>query len=106
MWKKRICRKTVSFVAKFTLNEKNCSGFINNLSKNGLLMRTSNMIDIKALASGEIFDLQFKPPSGETLYLNCKVKWLHKTPPFGLTNNVGIEIIDPPPAYQEFMKTL
>ncbi len=106
MGKKRICRKTVSFVAKFTLNGKNCSGFINNLSKNGLLMRTSNMMDIKALTSGKIFDLQFKLLSGETLCLNCKVKWLHKTPPLGLTNSFGMEIIDPPPAYQEFLKTM
>lgn len=106
MGERRLYRKTVSFVAEFTLNGKNRSGFINNLSKNGLLMKASAMIDLKALTSGEIFDLQFKPPSGEILRLNCKVKWLHKNPPLGLTNSFGIEIIDPPPAYQEFLKTL
>jgi hypothetical protein len=42
--------------------------------------------------------------SGETLNLNCEVKWLHtyKTSPHDLTNGMGIEIIDTPQEYRDF----
>ncbi len=46
-------------------------------------------------------ELVFTPSSGEVLSLKCTAKWYHETPPEGLTNSIGMEIIDAPPEYQE-----
>ena len=99
-------RKTVSFKAKLTSGGKNCNGFINNLSKDGMFMTTHPMMSAKSFVDGKILELKFKPFLGESLNLNCRIKWSCKTPPLGLTDCIGIEIIDPSPKYMEFLKTL
>jgi hypothetical protein len=60
----------------------------------------------KDLASGKTYELKLHRPLGEEISLQCKVKWSHKTPPLGRTNSIGMEIIDPPLAYEAFFKTL
>jgi hypothetical protein len=88
------------------------SGFIANLSEYGVgvytyVENTSTETAVNC-NTGEIFTMKFQIPSGETLCLNCKVKWLHvhKTSTHGLINSMGLEIIDPPLTYKEFSKTL
>lgn len=106
MDKRRSQRKNVSFKAKLTSGGKNCSGFINNLSKDGMFMITLPMMSPKTFVDGKILELKFKPFLGENLNLNCRIKWSCKTPPLGRTDCIGIEIIDPPLKYIEFLRTL
>ena len=86
------------------------SGFIANFSESGVgvYVETTSPETPVHCNPGKIFTLKFQIPSGETICLNCKVKWLHqhKTPNHCLTNSMGMEIIDPPPKYREFSKTL
>lgn len=104
--KRHSCRKKVSLGAKLSSNGKSSAGFINNLSKNGVFVRTTSMVSNTNFNHGKVFDLKFQTFSGKTLSLQCKVQWSCKTPPLGLTDCVGMEIIDPPLEYSEFLKTL
>ena len=81
-------------------------GYLENLSEEGIYMISvpaNPMIDFQP---GTTFDLKFQLSSGQKLNLHCKVKWSFKTPPHGLTNSMGLEIIDPPEEYKELLKTL
>lgn len=51
-------------------------------------------------------DLKFHPIPGETLNVPCKIKWSYKTPPYGLTNSLVVEIVNHIPGYKDFYKTL
>jgi hypothetical protein len=52
---------------------------------------TENTIDF---APGAILQIKFQFLSEETLNIRCKLKWSCKTPPHGLTQKMGMEIID------------
>ncbi len=84
--------------------------FIANLSEKGIGLYvgtapTETAIDFAPRTKLEI---KFQTPSGEILNLHCELKWLHtyNNPPHGITNSMGMEIIDTPPKYIEFFKTL
>ncbi len=98
MERRRSKRIFASFNTELTSGGKSYTGIIENLSENGVgvymeTAPTKNTIDC---TPGTTLQLKFQPISGETLYLHCKVKWSHKTPPHGLTNSIGMEIIEPP----------
>jgi hypothetical protein len=81
--------------------------FIENISENGIHMITTPSSAHEKYTHGTDIDLKFHFSSGETLNLHCKVRWAHlKIPPDGLTDSIGMEIIDPPLKYIEFVKAL
>lgn len=84
------------------------AGFIGNLSELGLYVETAPTKTSLDLVPGTTLDLEFQHPSGEALILHCKVHWLQTrgTHLHGLTNNIGMKIIDPPLKYKEFFKSL
>ena len=55
---------------------------------------------------GTEIDLRLKLSKGETMTLNCNVKWAYENSPEDMTKSVGLEIIDPPREYITFIKTL
>ena len=91
----------------------NYTGFIKNASEEGLSYETYSFAStLKKLSTKKKIDLMLKMPSGETLNLNCEIKWssLLASPwPLPLnysTFNMGMKIIDPPLKYREYVKTL
>ncbi len=73
-----------------------CEGVIENLSEAGIYVITAPTKTEIDFAPGTILEVKFQFLSGETLNLHCEVKWSYKTPPHGLTNRIGMKIIDPP----------
>ncbi|MHA2219579.1 MAG: hypothetical protein ACXACY_27040, partial [Candidatus Hodarchaeales archaeon] len=51
-------------------------------------------------------ELKIHISSGDTIKLNCIRKWSSSISPQGLTKEIGLEIIDPPKQYKEFLSTL
>ncbi len=72
-----------------------CEGVIENLSETGIYVITAPTKSEIDFAPGTILEVKFQFLSGETLNLHCEVKWSYKTPPHGLTNRIGMKIIDP-----------
>ena len=98
-------RITVDLNAERISCTKNCSVFIENLSESGIYMITAPAKNNEYVPGTEI-DLKLKLSKGETIHLNCNVKWVYENSPEDLTNSVGLEIDDPPQEYIEFLKTL
>lgn len=98
-------RITVDLNAERISCTKNCSVFIENLSESGIHMITAPAKKNDYVPGTEI-DLRLKLSKGETMTLNCNVKWAYENSPEDMTRSVGLEIIDPPREYIEFIKTL
>ena len=123
-------KKIVSFKVELISGSSSLAGFIENLSGDGIYMKTSPAKAAVDFTPGKIFEVKFQPLFGETLCntrvckyhntcivkfqplfeealrLQCKIKWSYKTPPHGLTNSIGMEVIHPHPTYGEFLKKL
>lgn len=105
MERRRSKRKVLRLKAERISGNQRHAVFIENLSENGIHIITPSKTAID-IDPGTPLELKFQFLSGKIMNLHCNVKWSHKIPPNGLTRSVGIEIIDPPPKYKEFLKTL
>ncbi len=88
---------------------KNYRGIIPNLSDDGIgvIVETSPTDDSLNFPPDAMVQLNFKPRD-EMISLNCEIRWLqvYKNPPHGLTNLIGMKIIDPPENYKKLLETL
>ncbi len=105
MERRRSRRITVNLKAERISCTENCSVFIENLSKSGISMITVAKNKNHYVPGSEI-DLELELSNGETISLNCNVKWAYENSPDDLSNNVGLEIVDPPKDYVEFINAL
>lgn len=97
----RSTRIPVHFEAELSSRDKSYFGIIENFSEEGICMTTEPSQPAINFAPESPLELVFTPPSGEVLSLKCTARWYHKTPTEGLTNSIGMEIVDSPPEYQE-----
>jgi hypothetical protein len=98
-------RVTVNLKAERITCTENCSVFIENLSETGIYMITAPPNSNDYIPGSEI-DLELELNNGKVISLFCHVKWAIDNSPEYLTNSVGLEIIDPPREYKEFVRTL
>jgi len=107
MEKRRSKRFRVHLKAERISGNEKYGVFIENISEYGIHIITTSTEKHKSYTPGTNIDLKFQLFTGETLNLQCKVKWAHsKVPPDGLTDSIGLEIIDPPEKYLELVKKL
>jgi len=107
MEKRRSKRIKVNLKAERISGDEKYGVFIENISEQGIYMITTHSKAHNKYTPGTDIDLRFQLSSGKTINLHCKVIWAHsKIPPDGLTDSIGLEIIDPPPLYIEFVKAL
>lgn len=105
MERRRSKRIKVNLKAERISCTDNCSVFIEDLSESGISMLTTNTKK-KNYVPGTEIDLELELSTGETMNLNCNVKWAYDNSPEDPTNHVGLEIVDPPNKYMEFLETL
>jgi hypothetical protein len=107
MEKRRSKRIKVNLKAERISGDEKYGVFIENISENGIHIITTPSNTHKKYTPETDIDLKLCLSSGETINLHCKVIWAHlKVPPNGLTDSIGLEIIDPPLRYIEFVRTL
>lgn len=102
---RRFKRAIVNIRAELLSVDKRLVVFIENLSEDGLYVTAPVKASFDFLVDMPI-EIRFELPAGEKLNLHCLVKWAYRTPPHGLTNSVGMTIIDPPLKYVETLKAL
>ncbi len=105
MEKRRDKRLSVKLKAKRISCTKNCSVFIENLSERGIQMITAPPKKNDYVPGSEI-DIKFELATGKIIELLCNVKWSYNNSEEDMTNSVGLEIVDPPEEYKEFIETL
>jgi hypothetical protein len=71
-------------------------------------MKTISNVKVIEILPGTTIGVGFQTPTGETLSLECEVKWIRNLPdlPFGMKYHVGMEIQNPPQKYNEFVEGL
>ncbi len=107
MEKRRSRRINVNLKAERISGDEKYGVFIENISENGIHILTTASRDHVKYTAGTDLDLHFKLSDGKTLNLHCRVRWsCLKLPPNGLTDSIGLEIIEPPSQYIEFVRTL
>ncbi len=99
-------RKIVSLNVELIAEGKRYAGIVENITEDGLYMIANPSKTSCVFSSETKLELKFQLNSGKILHLPCKVTWSYKTPPHGLTNSIGMEIIDPPLSYKESLKAL
>ncbi|KPK36388.1 MAG: hypothetical protein AMK70_02360 [Nitrospira bacterium SG8_35_1] len=84
---------------------ENCSVFIENLSENGIYMITAPSRK-NSFTPGTELELELELSTEKSINLNCNVKWAYKNEHDDLTHSVGLEIIEPPQEYKDFITNL
>lgn len=83
------------------------AGLILNCSEEGMYMVTATTYDVVDISASSKIELKCKLPSGGDIKINCEVKWFQTKPsPYGVTFSMGMELIDPPEQYREYLKSL
>ncbi len=106
MERRRYERFLVSLKAELIVGSKRYKAEIENLSKYGACIITEPAKTPMEIPPGAQVELEFNHPSGETVHLNCEVKWssIGSTLSNEFTNSVGLEIIDPPDIFAELVQ--
>lgn len=99
-------RIIVKLKAVFTFQDISYVGMIENISEHGFYMISLPIKEHANFIQGAVHEMKLRTAPGQSITLYCKVQWAYKTPPYGLTNSVGMEIIHSLPAYREFLTTL
>ncbi|MBI5099457.1 MAG: PilZ domain-containing protein [Nitrospirae bacterium] len=105
MERRQARRVTVNLKAERISCTKDCSVFIENLSESGIYMTTAPAKSNEYVPGTEL-DLELELNTGKIINLNCHVKWAFDNSPDDITKSVGLEIVDPPSEYKEFVKSL
>ncbi len=100
---RRSQRHIVSIEAEVISDGVSCTGFIGNLSEDGLFMRMPPSDAFGDFSSGLPVTLKLQLPSGDTVNLECRVKWVGKKHPGSSICNVGMEINKAPREYLDFL---
>ena len=107
MEKRRFRRIRVNLKAERISGNEKYAVFIENISESGIYILTTTSNDNKKYAAGTEIELRLKLSTGETIHLRGITKWVYsKMPPDGLTDSIGLEIIDPPQEYISFVRAL
>jgi hypothetical protein len=107
MERRRSERIQVRLKAERISGDSGYSVFIENMSESGICLITAPSSHAVSFQPGTEVVLKLELSTGNTLDINCRVVWSYQnTPPDGLTNNVGMEVIDPPLKYKELLETL
>lgn len=105
--KRRTERIVESLDAEIIANNKTYNGLIMNFSEDGLYMVTATANSVVDITPLTVVDLKCGLPSNEKLSLKCKVKWFQtKNSPHGISFSMGMEILNPPKEYKDFIKSL
>lgn len=105
--KRRSQRVEYKVDAESFFGTKRYRGVIENFSMEGLL-KVIPSGQLMGCSPGMALGVNFQTSSGKSFNLICEIKWLRvdSNMPFGVRHAVGMEIIEPPPEYTEFVEHL
>jgi hypothetical protein len=94
--------------ADVSYDSKHSSAMIENFSETGIFKIVFPEKSVINFYPGETIGVNFQMPLGQAVDLECEIKWvrIQKNSPLFLKYSMGVQIINPPPIYKEFIKTL
>ena len=105
--KKRGSKRTIiNLDAMLVSRSLNYKGIIQDCADDGICIHILEQQNICQLINGMLFEVAFALQSGEIIYLQCEVIRTHRQTDDTCEDIVGMKIIDQPPEYREFLKSL
>ncbi|NOZ68046.1 MAG: PilZ domain-containing protein [Deferribacteres bacterium] len=89
--------------AEITAGGSSYRGFIGNFSEDGIHMKIAPAEKSVDFVPGTLIKLNFQLPSGEKLNLPCRIKWSNRTVQGDMPCCIGMEVLDAPQKYKEFL---
>jgi hypothetical protein len=107
MERRRFQRKSVDLKAERISGDATSAVFIENLSERGIRMIIAPSDPAMTFLQGTEIRLKLRLSPEEKLDIKCRVIWSYiRVTPEGSTNSIGMEVLDPPLKYREFVKNL
>jgi hypothetical protein len=110
MEKRKSRRLAVNVEVKLLSGGNHYEGTIENISMDGIFMHmtTAPAQSAKDFVPSTIIQIKFQPAQGNHLDIQCNVRWLHihEEAPDNLVHKMGVEILDPPSDYKDWVKTI
>lgn len=101
-----LTKKIINIRARLLHGGSAFQGVTSSICEDGLYMRTFPLESDMNIFAGSEVQVRLEPEGSGPVCLNCRVKWVYKTPPHKLTNSVGLEILETLPNYKELLKEL
>jgi hypothetical protein len=94
--------------AEIVFKNKSYDGYIENFSREGIFKIMILEKRLTEFFPGVVLKINFNDHSGEIFSIKGEVKWLRikSEPSQGMKYSMGMEIINPPQAYKEFVESL
>ncbi len=106
MEKRRSKRTIFNLEATLVSRSLNFKGIIQDFADDGICIHIHEEQHMCQLLHGMLFEVEFVLHSGEKIDLQCEVIRTYKKTDNTFEDIVGMKIIDQPPEYREFLKTL
>lgn len=107
MEKRRHERIDESLEAEIVSNGSVYSCLVMNFSAEGLYIVTATASSVVEISPSTVLQLNCTLPSGSRLSMDCKIIWFQTKPsPHGVSFSLGLEIIDPPREYRDFVESI
>jgi len=107
MERRRHKRIYIHLKARITVDDRTYDGYIENISESGIGYLISSQQSIKDdFLSSKSIELSLQMQPGKTIVLDCIAKWAKKGLASGKTIGVGMNIIDPPLEYGNWVSAL
>jgi hypothetical protein len=101
-----LSKKIVKLKAELMSGSHRYPGFVESFSKDDVFISASPAMQEDDSSPGKTFNLKFTSPCGKKVNLTCRVKWSYKTPPYGYTNSIGLEILNQHTPYKDIINVL
>ena len=106
----RSLRKAVQLTTHLIVHNKKYEGSITNISSSGVGMFIDTNFRESTIdcTEGSILTLELKSTSGESISLQCSIKWLRiqKYAQNTLTTSMGMEVMHPPENFIQMFREL
>jgi hypothetical protein len=80
------------------------AAFVENISEDGMYLSIAHIMTEDHIRPKTKLFLKVRLPSGEKILLNCKEQWSERNTPHSLIERIGMEIINPPEKFIQFIE--
>jgi len=107
MERRRHKRIYIHLKARMIVDDETYDGYIENISETGIGYLISSPARFKDdYLTNKNIELTFQIESGKTIVLACVATWSKKGLGSSKTIGFGMNIVDPPPEYEEWLRSL
>lgn len=91
-------------VGELIFSDVSYEAFVENISDGGMYVSIAHIMNEDHISPDTKLHLKVQLPSGQMILLNCRKIWSERKTPHSLIERIGMEIIDPPEEFIQFIE--